>query len=111
MQWPNFSRGCKRRKRCTDRCCSEGTHREISGEQTHPADRANRGRKRRRASGKRARRWQRPEQGRGSAGKSATTSELRYRKGELFYACGALTDGKRPFLIRRFKFFPSADIR
>src|SRR5207247_10279002 len=33
------------------------------------------------------------------------------RKGELFHACGALTDGKRPFLIRRFKFFPSADIR
>jgi len=33
------------------------------------------------------------------------------RNGELFHACGALTDGKRPFLIRRFKFFPSMDIR
>jgi hypothetical protein len=30
---------------------------------------------------------------------------------ELFYAVGALTLGKRAFLIRRFKFFPSVDIR
>ena len=30
---------------------------------------------------------------------------------ELFYALGALTLGKRAFLIRRFKFFPSVDIR
>jgi len=30
---------------------------------------------------------------------------------ERFYALGALTLGKRAFLIRRFKFFPSVDIR
>src|SRR5947199_2270813 len=41
-------------------------------------------------------------------GKSDAEEEC---EGELFHACGALTEGKRPFLIRRFKFFPSADIR
>jgi hypothetical protein len=30
---------------------------------------------------------------------------------ELFHAFGALTLGKRAFLIRRFRFFPSVDIR
>ena len=30
---------------------------------------------------------------------------------ELFHGFGALTLGKRAFLIRRFKFFPSVDIR
>ena len=30
---------------------------------------------------------------------------------ELLHALGALTLGKRAFLIRRFKFFPSVDIR
>jgi len=30
---------------------------------------------------------------------------------ELFHALGALTLGKRAFLISRFRFFPSVDIR
>ena len=30
---------------------------------------------------------------------------------ELFHAFGALTLGKRAFLIKRFGFFPSVDIR
>jgi hypothetical protein len=29
----------------------------------------------------------------------------------MFHVIGALTLGKRAFLIRRFKFFPSVDIR
>ena len=33
------------------------------------------------------------------------------RNNELFHAFGALTLGKRAFLIRSFRFFPSVDIR
>ena len=33
------------------------------------------------------------------------------RNNELLHAFGALTLGKRAFLIRRFRFFPSVDIR
>ena len=33
------------------------------------------------------------------------------RNNELLHAFGALTHGKRAFLIRRFRFFPSVDIR
>ena len=33
------------------------------------------------------------------------------RNKELFHAFGALTLGKRAFLIRRLRFFPSVDIR
>ena len=33
------------------------------------------------------------------------------RNTELLHAFGAPTDGKRAFLIRRFRFFPSVDIR
>ena len=33
------------------------------------------------------------------------------RNNELLHASGALTLGKRAFLIRRFRFFPSVDIR
>ena len=32
------------------------------------------------------------------------------RNNKLLHAFGALTDGKRAFLIRRFRFFPSVDI-
>ena len=110
---PNFSCGRRRRKRCTDRCCSERTHREISGEQTDPADRANRERKRRRASGKRARRRQGPEQGRGSAGKSERTSELRRTAILAEWLAGILPaekfrspDGKRPLLDQAFQICP-----
>jgi hypothetical protein len=35
----------------------------------------------------------------------------RDRNSELLHALGALTRGKRAFLIRRFRFFPSVDIR
>ena len=35
----------------------------------------------------------------------------KYRNNKLLHVLGALTLGKRPFLIRRFKFFPSTDIR
>ena len=33
------------------------------------------------------------------------------RNNELFHAFGALTLGKRAFLIKRFIFFPSVDMR
>jgi hypothetical protein len=32
-------------------------------------------------------------------------------KKDLLHAFGALTDGKRAFLIKRFRFLPSVDIR
>src|SRR5205823_9174687 len=67
IQWPNFSRGRKRWKRCVDRCRSERTQREISGEQVNPADRIDSRWKGRRTCGERARCWQGREQGRGSA--------------------------------------------
>ena len=33
------------------------------------------------------------------------------KDGEPLHICGVLTDGKRAFLIKRFRFFPSVDIR
>jgi hypothetical protein len=33
------------------------------------------------------------------------------RNNDLFYAFGAVTVGKRAFLIKRFRFFPFVDIR
>ncbi len=77
---------------------------DISGEQIDSADRANCRRQRRRPTRECSGRRQGFEQDRGSAGKSA-------RAFKLNRSHGALTDGKRAFLIRRFRFFPSADIR
>ena len=49
-----------------------------------------------------------PVRGANECGKRDANTD---RNNELFHAFGAFTLGKRAFLIRSFKFFPSVDIR
>src|SRR5438034_5578296 len=106
IQRPNFSRRCDQWISCTGRIRTKGNECETSGEQVDSADRADRWRQRRWPPGERPGCWERRKQDFRGVGKSARASELVDKRGY-----GVLTLGKRPFLIKRFKFFPSADVR
>src|SRR5919198_1104181 len=80
VQRPDFS--CRHARRISrfGRLCPSSADRQISGEQTYSADRANRRRKRRRPARKRARRRQARGQDRRSAGESERASRLNKKR-------------------------------
>jgi hypothetical protein len=46
-----------------------------------------------------------------SIAQSGECDAYKENDGEPLHVCGVLTDGKRAFLIKRLRFFPSVDIR